>query len=41
MNRRVTSPTWGLPPPLVARKNADSKPAKVEFFEGYSLRIID
>ena len=24
MNRRVTSPTWGLPPPLVARKNEDS-----------------
>ena len=24
MDRRVTSPTWGLPPPLVARKNADS-----------------
>ena len=23
-NRRVTSPTWGLPPPLVASKNADS-----------------
>ena len=24
MDRRVTSPTWGLPPPLVAPKNADS-----------------
>ena len=24
MDRRVTSPTWGLPSPLVARKNADS-----------------
>ena len=24
MDRRVTSPTWGLPPPLVARKNEDS-----------------
>ena len=24
MDRRVTSPTWGPPPPLVAYKNADS-----------------
>ena len=24
MDRRVTYPTWGPPPPLVARKNADS-----------------
>ena len=24
MDRRVTSPTWGLPSPLVASKNADS-----------------
>ena len=24
MDRWVTSPTWGLPPPLVASKNADS-----------------
>ena len=32
MNRRVTSPTWGLPPPLVARKNADSKTGESRVF---------
>ena len=32
MDRRVTSPTWGLPPPLVARKNADSKTGESRVF---------